>query len=160
MAAGCNAKRWSARLTYRRDGCGLLPGAPRTIAALPLLKQRLADPRKLAALRLVDLREMQIEPFERADDRRADHDAGEPFVVGRHDVPWRQARRGVADQVLVGRHVARPQRALADVVHRELPVFRRLLQPAEKALALLFFGDVEEEFQNHDAVAREVALDG
>ena len=55
--------------------------------------------------------------------------------------------------------VSRPQRALGDVAHRELPVLRGLFQPVEKALALLLPGNVEEEFQDHRAVAREITLD-
>ena len=57
--------------------------------ALPLRQQRFAHLLEFAAVGLVDFREMQVEPVERRHDRRADHHAGEPFVVGRHDVPWR-----------------------------------------------------------------------
>ena len=63
------------------------------------------------------------------------------------------------DQVLIGGHVPGPQRALGDVGHRKFPVLRRLLQPVEKPLALLLFRDVEEEFQDHGAIARKVALE-
>ena len=101
---------------------------------------------------------MQVELFERGDDRRADYHPREPFVVGRHHMPWRHRRRSVADDVLIDRLVSRPQRALGDVPHRELPVFGRLLQPLQKALALFLFGDVEKEFQDHGAVARQIAL--
>ena len=69
---------------------GLLPCAPRRIAALPLRSSASRTCCEFAALGLVDLREMQIELFQRADDGRADHDAREPFVVGRHHVPRRQ----------------------------------------------------------------------
>jgi len=67
---------------------------------------------------------------------------------------------GGADHVLVGRHVARPQLALVDILHREFPSLRRLLEPVEKTAALLLLGDVEKELEDQYAVAREVALEG
>src|SRR3954451_11847285 len=122
--------------------------------------QGLAHGLELLERRRIDARELQIEAFERGDDGRADHDAGEPFVIGRHDMPRRRWRRGVPDDVLIDRLIALPARALGNVAHRELPVFRRLLQPGQEALALLLFGDVEEELQDDCAVAREIALEG
>ena len=80
-------------------------------------------------------------------------------MVRRHHVPGRQRRRGVPDDVLIHRHVPRPQRALGDVAHRKFPVLRRLIQSLEKAFALFLLRDVEKEFQDHRAVAREVALE-
>ena len=65
----------------------------------------------------------------------------------------------MSDQILIGGHVPVPQRALGDVGHRKFPVLRRLLEPVEKPLALLLFRDVEEEFQDHGAIARKVALE-
>src|SRR6185312_16311276 len=54
----------------------------------------------------------------------------------------------------------RPPATLGDVVHGEFPVLRRLLQPVEKALALLLLRDVEEELQDHRALPRQIALEG
>ena len=65
----------------------------------------------------------------------------------------------MADHVLIGGLVFAPQRALGDVAHLELPVLCRLFQPGKKAFALLLLGDMQEEFQDHGAVAREIALD-
>jgi len=108
---------------------------------------------------VIGFREMQIELFQRGDDRRSDHHAGEPFVVGRDDVPRRRRGRGVRDRILIGRLVAIPQLPFLDIGHREFPVLRRVFQPAEEALTLLLLGDVEEELQHHGAVARQIALE-
>src|SRR6516164_10459135 len=124
-----------------------------------LVLQRLAHLFEFAQRGLVGAGKMQVEGFERADDRRSDHHPRKPFVVGRHHVPGRERRRSMPDDVLVDRHVSRPQRAFGDIVHRELPVLGRLLEPVEKPLTLFPFGDVEEELQDYRAVARQIALD-
>ena len=69
-------------------------------------------------------------------------------------------RAGIADHVLVGGHVFRPELALLDVAHREFPALGRLVDAVEEALALLVLRHVEEEFQDQRAVAREMALEG
>src|ERR1035437_10392823 len=72
----------------------------------------------------------------------------------RHTRYWRDWSSDVCSSDLV----SPPQRALGDVPHRKFPVPRGLVQPVEKPLALLLFRDVEQEFQDHRAVAREEAL--
>jgi hypothetical protein len=62
------------------------------LCRLLLCQQRLADLLEFAAVGLVDLGKMQVQSVERTDDRRADHHAGEPFVVSGHDVPGRVLR--------------------------------------------------------------------
>src|ERR1700730_3386164 len=126
---------------------------------LALLLQRLAHELELCKRCLVGARKAQVEGIERADDRGADHHAREPFVIGRHHVPWRRRTRSMPDVVRIHGHVSRPQCALGDIGHRKLPVLRGIVEPVEKPLALLLPGEVEEEFQDHDAVAREITLD-
>jgi len=125
----------------------------------PFVEQRLADLLELTAIGLVDLREMQLEPVERRDDGGADHDAGEPFVVGRHDIPRRMLGGGAANRIFVGLHVIVPEAALANVVGGKFPVFLRLIEAREKALFLLAVRYMQKELQDDDAVAREVALE-
>src|SRR6266852_6337877 len=96
--------------------CHLLP------PTLALRQQRLADLLELLQRRLVGSRKPQVQRFERADDRRADHHPREPFVIGGHHVPWRQRRGSMTDQVLIGGHVSGPQRALGNVGHGKSPV--------------------------------------
>src|SRR5437879_11070323 len=74
-------------------------------------------------------------------------------------MPWRYRGGGVSDDVLIHGLVSIPQRALGDISHRKFPVLRRLVQPVEKPLALLLLRDVEEEFEDDRAIAREVALE-
>src|SRR5438132_8588152 len=99
---------WSAAIPITLRHRGWNDGyrfAPSILLLRPFLlgQQRFADLLEFAAVGLVDLGKMQVESVQRADDGRADHHAGEPFVVGRYDVPWRLLRRGVADHVLIGR---------------------------------------------------------
>src|SRR3954462_9636179 len=83
---------------------GLAFALKRLSHLLELLKRFLVGPRKL-----------QIEVFQGADDRRADHHARKPFVIGGYYVPWRCG---------------------GNVVHRKFPVFRGLVEPIEKSLTL------------------------
>src|ERR1700733_8893451 len=64
------------------------------------------------------------------------------------------------DRLLIGGLVFRPYRAFGDIGHREFPVLRRLIEPVEKPLALLLPRHIEEELQDHGAVAGEVTLEG
>src|SRR5581483_2212394 len=141
------------RLLLPRD----LPCVARRALAFAL--QRLADRRELLERRLVDAGKAQIQALQRGDDHRADDDTGKPFVVGRHHEPRRLLRRGMPDHFLVGRLIARPQLALGNIGHRELPVLGGLVEAVEKALALLLLRDIEEELQDHGALARQIALD-
>src|SRR5579859_2614014 len=136
---------------FRRSPGQLLP--------LAFVLQRFAHLPELLLRGLVDAREPQVQRVERGDDARADHHAREPFVIGRHHDPGRVRARRVPDHVLIGRMVPRPQSTFRDVGHRELPVLRGLLEPVEKAFALLGSRDIEEEFQDHDALTREIMLD-
>src|SRR5581483_1475508 len=87
-------------------------------------------------------------------------DAREPFVVGRHHKPRRFRRAGVADHVLVGLLISRPQLALFDVIHEELPALARLVDSFQEAPALFLFRDVEKKFEDQRAVTREMPLEG
>src|SRR5690348_11752829 len=102
---------------------------------------------------------METQRLEIRDDRRGDDETREPFVVSRHDVPWRMFRSGVTDRVFVSHHVLIPVLAFARVVDRKLPVLRRIVDTREKALPLLFFRDVQEELQDENSVVREVTFE-
>src|SRR5579871_225644 len=127
--------------------------------ALPLLLERLAHPLELPLRGLVDAREAQVELLQCRDDNRADHDPREPLVIGGHDVPWRMRACRMADDILIDRLIAAPERALGDVVHGKLPVLFGLFKPLEKALALLFPGKIEEELYDDSTVARQIPLE-
>ena len=60
----------------------------------------------------------------------------------------------------IGGHVFVPELALGNVVHGKFPALGRLLDAVEEALALLVPRDVEKEFQDQRAVAREMPLEG
>ena len=95
-----------------------------------------------------------MQRFDGVDDGGGDGDAGEPFAVGRNDVPRRPLRRGVPDGVFVRLHVFHEMRPLADIRERELPVLVRFFEPLQEAPSLFFFRHVQEEFADDDALAR------
>ena len=91
---------------------------------------------------------------ERVDDRRDDHQAGEPLVVGGHDVPRRVRRARAADHVLVGGHVRVPVAALAGRRRgRTSSSSRAPRADRGSAVRCSVAGDVEEELPDDDAVA-------
>ena len=63
------------------------------------------------------------------------------------------------EHVLIGVVVVVPEGALLGVARRKLPVLLRSLDPFQESLLLLLLRDVEEEFQDHDAVVREVLFE-
>src|SRR6185503_13597009 len=62
--------------------------------------------------------------------------------------------------VLVRLHVVLPEPPFLRVRERELPILRRLVEPAEEAALLLPLGEVEEELPDERPVPGEVALEG
>ena len=85
-----------------------------------------------------------MEVFQRFEHRTPHNQAGEPFVIGGHDVPVCFPAVGGADGVLVGTHVFVPKFALSDIIHRELPALPGVIEPGEEPPALLLLGDVQE----------------
>ena len=81
-------------------------------------------------------------------------------MVGGDDVPGGPLRAGGADGLFVGLHVVVPEAALGEVGGREFPVLPRIFEPLQEPLALLVLGDVEEELEDHRAVAGQVPLEG
>ena len=108
---------------------------------------------------LAELGVAEVEGFEFGDDDVGDGGAGEPLVVGGDDVPGRPFGAGVVEGVLEGVHVVVPEGALFGVVDGELPVLLGRVDAREEALLLLLLRDVEEEFEDVDAVADEVVLE-
>src|SRR5512135_19699 len=135
------------------------PGAAQEGASVPLRGEPAACGRELAALLRPELRVAQVEARHRLDDRRGNRQPAEPLVVRRHHVPRRVGGCRMADHVLVGLHVFLPVAALAHVRGRELPVLVRVVQPLEKAPFLLGARHVQEELEEQEAVACEIALE-
>ena len=107
-----------------------------------------------------DLRELEVERAERIDDRGGHDDAGEPLVVGRHDVPgrvpWSRSPGSCPRRPSGSRPSSRARWASAD---RELPVLVGIVEALQEALLLLLLRHVQEELADQDAVAHEVALE-
>src|SRR5262245_49872387 len=80
-------------------------------------------------------------------------------MVGRDDVPGGPAGAGVVEHVLVSSQIIIPVGAFSDITHREFPIFLRLLDALQETPGLLLFGDVEEKFQNHNAISNQVMLE-
>src|SRR5690349_78700 len=125
-----------------------------------LREERALRAHQLRELLLADLGILEAERVERFDDGRSHGDAGEPLVVGGHDVPRRPLRGGVADHVLVGLHVVLPVVAFLRVGRRELPVLLGIVDALEETPLLLLARDVQEELEDDGAVVVEVALVG
>jgi hypothetical protein len=92
----------------------------RRTSPLPLWqpgRQRPAYSLKFGPRLACDHRKSQIEALHRVRDHRRDHESGEPFVIGRHYVPWRLRDRSIADRILVGLQVSAPELVVVDVVH-------------------------------------------
>src|SRR5262249_4728367 len=106
-----------------------------------------------------DLRIRQVEAVERVDDRRCDHEPGEPLLVARHHDPRRMRRRSVADRVLVRLVIRLPVFLLAHVAQRELPMLFSLVEALPETPRLLLARDVKEELQDQITVSREIPLE-
>src|SRR4051812_45944338 len=98
--------------------------------ALPsfLRQQRLADLRHVLARGAFRLGEFQVEALKRFDYDARYQEPREPFVVRWNDMPRRLRPAGPPDRVLVGGHVFRPELALGDVSHGELPTFGGIVE--------------------------------
>src|SRR4029079_11506166 len=90
--------------------------------------------RELAALGRIDVREFELEVLQPADNRRRNHQARKPFVVGRNDVPRRVRRRGALNHVVVRVLILGPVVPLVCIGEREFPVLLRHLEAREEAL--------------------------
>ena len=77
------------------------------------------------------------------------------FVCG-NDIPWRMAGAGGAEAILIRLHVVRPEFPFFDVGGVELPVLFRLFDALQKALSLLLFRQMQEEFEYPSGVRRLV----
>ena len=97
-----------------------------------------------------------MECFERIENDPGNYQTRIRFIVGGDDVPRRVGGACAAHAVRVGLHIVVPVLPLLDVVETELPVFFRLLQALEKALALFLPGEVQEELDDARSVAVQV----
>src|SRR5580704_682491 len=78
-----------------------------------------------------------VDRAKRGHQDRSGGQPAEPFVVGRHDVPWRPRRAGVAQHAVEGPLVVVPVASLPDIAGRELPVLLWVVDPLEKPFGLL-----------------------
>src|SRR6516164_7556701 len=122
------------------------------------LQQRAAGPQLLHLLR-ADGRIREIELCERLDDCRRHHEPGEPLVVCGHYEPRRMFRGGRPYRLLIGRHVVRPEGALAHIGRRELPVLVGFVEPLEESFLLLAARDVQEELEHDQSLMAQVPFE-
>src|SRR5215831_19728520 len=111
-----------------------------------LALQQYAAGAQLFPLLRADTRVCEIEICKRLHDCRRHHEPREPLVVCGHYEPRRMFRGGRPDGLLIGRHVVRPEGALAHIGRRELPMLVRFVEPVEESLLLLAARHVQEEF--------------
>jgi Carotenoid biosynthesis protein len=98
---------------------------------------------------------LEIQVLERFDDDVRDGQIAEPFVIGRYHEPGRVLLAGLFQGVLIGLLVLIPELALPLIGCRTLPVLIRILVALVEPAFLLFFADVQEEFQNRGPVLRK-----
>lgn len=103
---------------------------------------------------------LEAEGVKAGGDDVGDGGAGEPFFVGRNDIPWGVGGTGGAEHLLVGVLVAVPMFAFLDIAAGELEVFRGVFEAGKESFPLLLLGDVEEDFDDGDVLAVELAFEG
>src|SRR5215831_3165620 len=113
---------------------------------------------QLPPLRRVDGRVGEVECLNRLHNDRGNHETGEPFVVGRHDVPRSMFGCRRPDSFLERVHVVVPELALVYVGGREFPVLVRSVEARQEALPLLLARQVQEKLENDGALPSEVIL--
>src|SRR5665213_2448836 len=146
---GCDAGHTARQMAPAMPGAG---GPPKLFSQLP------ANGAQFAGAFLVHGWIGQIERTEGFEDNPHYDQAFILLVVAGDDVPGRVAGAGSAEAGLVGSHVLIPEAALDNVIGTELPVLLRVIEAGEQALALLFSGDMQEEFHDARAVAVKVLL--
>src|SRR5258706_4618136 len=143
--------------------CSAGNACPSTIALLQLgsfCLQRPPDLLEITQACIVDFWKLGIELLQSLDNSGRDDQAGEPLVVGWHDIPGRVWCGCMADHIFIGTHVVVPQLALDHIRHGKLPMLGRVIQSTQQAPQLLLSGDMEKELERDDAVAPEVTLKG
>src|SRR5215470_3064344 len=128
-------------------------------ASSTLALQQYAAGAQLFQLLRADARVCEIEICERLDDRRSHHEPREPLVVCGDYEPRRMFRGGCPNGLLIGRHVVRPEGALAHIGRRELPMLVRFVEPAEESLLLLAARHVQEELEHDQTLMAQVPLE-
>jgi hypothetical protein len=118
-----------------------LPSSPRFAAA------------SSRSLLFGDLRIAKAERSERVDDRGGDHDRVNHLLSAGTTYQGR-LRGGVADRVLVGRHVVVPELALLGSLAENFQFFSGLVEASRKRRFCSFFETLQEELADDDAVAR------
>src|SRR5215472_9455321 len=88
-----------------------------------------------------------------------DDEPSEPFVVGRHDVPWRRLGRSSSDSFFESVHVVAPITPLVHVRTREFPVLLRIVEALQEPLLLLCARYMQEELQDDSPLPGEVVLE-
>jgi len=101
----------------------------------------------------------EIKGSESIDDCRSNDHAREPLVVSRHHIPRTMLAGCLANHVLVGVLVLIPQAAVRHVRGGKFPVFVGIICPFEEAALLFVLRNMEKEFNDHDAVAAEIAFE-
>ncbi len=81
-----------------------------------------------------------------------------PFVIGGNDKPWRVFGAGFFHRIFISIHIIVPKTAFFGIRRREFPVFFGSVNAFQKSLFLLFFGNIQEKFQNVNAVFRQISF--
>src|SRR5215467_5648081 len=67
-------------------------------------------------------------------DRGRHHHAGEPFIIGRYDIPGRVVGSRVLNRVFVRLHIVAPVATFLRVIDRKFPVLVWSIEPRQKTL--------------------------
>ena len=83
-----------------------------------------------------------------------------PFIFCRNDIPRCHRGRSQGEHVVERSEVVTPSGTVADVIHGHRPVFGGRDDPLTKAAKLLLIGNVQEQFDETDAIIDERCLEG
>ena len=78
---------------------------------------------------LVNLGITEIEFLQLGVNNAGDDKARKPFMICRDHIPGCPCRTGVIKHILIDSHIVIPKSALFGIIHRELPVFFRAIDP-------------------------------
>src|SRR5580698_1089418 len=91
---------------------------------------------------------LDVHLLEGGGDDLRDGEIAKPLVIGGDDVPGSVVGAGLAKDGFIGANVVVPEFALAVVVFADLPVAGGIVEAFFEALELLFWADVEKEFED------------
>ena len=93
-------------------------------------------------------RELRIQFAQGLNEHSADGEIAIPFLIGRNDVPRCVFRGAAVKHLLIRLLIGVPLLAFFEVVPREFPLFRSIVEPSLKSFLLFTFRDMQVELDD------------